>query len=167
MTTASPTRIRRAAEWAHDAARRRAAGLAAPPAVRAPLACRDDTLVLVCHASPGSRRRASTRRLDPSVTIERVTRTDARVICCGHTHVPEVRDLGWKLIVNAGSAGYVVRRRPDRLLGARRHRRRRRDRRDPPDRRSTRSRSPNAISARGLPGDVYRAATVRTGKLVR
>jgi hypothetical protein len=25
----------------------------------------------------------------------------------------------------------------------------------------------NAISARGLPGDVYRAATVRTGKLVR
>ena len=25
----------------------------------------------------------------------------------------------------------------------------------------------NAIAARGLPGDVYRAATVRTGKLVR
>ena len=25
----------------------------------------------------------------------------------------------------------------------------------------------NAISSRGLPGDVYRAATVRTGKLVR
>ena len=25
----------------------------------------------------------------------------------------------------------------------------------------------NAISERGLPGDVYRAATVRTGKLVR
>jgi flagellar basal body rod protein FlgC len=25
----------------------------------------------------------------------------------------------------------------------------------------------NANSARGLPGDVYRAATVRTGKLVR
>ena len=25
----------------------------------------------------------------------------------------------------------------------------------------------DAISARGLPGDVYRAATVRTGKLVR
>ena len=25
----------------------------------------------------------------------------------------------------------------------------------------------NAISARGLPGDVYRAATVRTGRLVR
>ena len=25
----------------------------------------------------------------------------------------------------------------------------------------------NAVSARGLPGDVYRAATIRTGKLVR
>ena len=25
----------------------------------------------------------------------------------------------------------------------------------------------NAITARGLPGDIYRAATVRTGKLVR
>ena len=25
----------------------------------------------------------------------------------------------------------------------------------------------NALSARGLPGDVYRAATVRNGKLVR
>jgi len=84
----------------------------------------------------------------------------------GHTHLPEVRDLGWKLIVNAGSCGYVfdgeasaswamltvaggqvdaaIRRTPfDALTVA------------------------NAISARGLPGDVYRAATVRTGKLVR
>jgi hypothetical protein len=25
----------------------------------------------------------------------------------------------------------------------------------------------NALTARGLPGDVYRAATIRTGKLVR
>ena len=25
----------------------------------------------------------------------------------------------------------------------------------------------DAVSARGLPGDVYRAATIRTGKLVR
>ncbi|HYY09005.1 MAG TPA: metallophosphoesterase family protein, partial [Actinomycetota bacterium] len=91
---------------------------------------------------------------------------DARVICCGHTHLPEVRDLGWKLIVNDGSAGYIFDGDPsaswalvtlegddvsaelkrasfDALAVA------------------------NAISARGLPGDVYRAATVRTGKLVR
>jgi hypothetical protein len=25
----------------------------------------------------------------------------------------------------------------------------------------------DALSARGLPGDIYRAATIRTGKLVR
>jgi predicted phosphodiesterase len=100
------------------------------------------------------------------VILERVSRTDARVIVCGHTHLPEVRDLGWKIIVNAGSAGYVFDGDPtatwalvdlvdgnveaeikrtefDALAVA------------------------NAISARGLPGDVYRAATVRTGKLVR
>ena len=45
--------------------------------------------------------------LDASVILERLSRTDARIICCGHTHVPEVRDFGWKLIVNGGSAGYV------------------------------------------------------------
>ena len=45
--------------------------------------------------------------LDPTVVVERVAHTDARVIGCGHTHLPEVRDLGWKLIVNSGSAGYV------------------------------------------------------------
>ena len=89
------------------------------------------------------------------------------MICVGHTHVPEVRDLGWKVIVNAGSAGYVfdgdptaswamititedgevdaqIRRTEFDVLAV-----------------------ANAISARGLPGDVYRAATVRTGKLVR
>ena len=55
--------------------------------------------------------------LDPSVTTERLARTDARVIVCGHTHLPEVRDLGWKLVVNDGF---------DRLqtLAAIRHRRR-------------------------------------------
>jgi hypothetical protein len=80
--------------------------------------------------------------------------------------VPEVRDLGWKMIVNDGSAGYVfdgdptaswalidiadgevqaeIKRTDYDVLGV-----------------------ANAISARGLPGDVYRAATVRTGKLVR
>ena len=45
--------------------------------------------------------------LDPTVTVERVTRTDARVIACGHTHVADVRELGRKLIVNPGSCGYA------------------------------------------------------------
>ena len=37
----------------------------------------------------------------------RAVAPDARIVACGHTHLPEVRDLGWKLIVNDGSAGYV------------------------------------------------------------
>ena len=45
--------------------------------------------------------------LDPAVTVERVTRTDARVIACGHTHVADVRELGQKLICNPGSCGYA------------------------------------------------------------
>ena len=66
-----------------------------------------DILLLATHASPGSQTEGFDGALDANVTIERASRTDARVICCGHTHLPEVRDLGWKLIVNAGSAGYV------------------------------------------------------------
>ena len=64
-------------------------------------------MVLVCHASPGSQTAGFDKELDPNVVIERASRTDARVIACGHTHLPEVRDLGWKMIVNDGSAGYV------------------------------------------------------------
>ncbi len=100
------------------------------------------------------------------MTIERVSRTDARVIACGHTHLPEIRDLGWKLIVNDGSAGYVFDGDPTASWA-------RIDVADGEVR--PRSAGPssmslavaNAISSRGLPGDVYRAATVRTGKLVR
>ena len=84
----------------------------------------------------------------------------------GHTHLPEVRDLGWKIIVNDGSAGYVFDGDPTaswalvmvdgETVSAEIQR----------TEFDTMAVS-NAISARGLPGDVYRAATVRTGKLVR
>ncbi len=67
----------------------------------------DGTLVLVTHASPGSQTAGFDKGLDESVFTERLGRTDARVICCGHTHVPEVLDFGWKVVVNGGSAGYV------------------------------------------------------------
>jgi predicted phosphodiesterase len=125
-----------------------------------------DDLVLLTHASPGSQTQGFDRDLDPSAVLERISRTDARIICCGHTHHPEVREFGWKLVVNAGSAGYVfdgdptaswalvteagddigaeIRRTEFDALGV-----------------------ADEISARGLPGDVYRAATVRTGKRVR
>jgi len=160
-----PEQVRVAAEWAHDElGDERLDWLRKLPSERRLQV--DDTMVLVVHASPGSQTAGFDPMLDASVVLERVSGTDARVICVGHTHLPEVRDLGWKMIVNGGSAGYVFDGDPtaswalvelhgeevgaeifrtafDTLTVA------------------------NAISARGLPGDVYRAATVRTGKLVR
>jgi putative phosphoesterase len=161
-----PDTISVAAEWAHDElGDEQLEWLRRLPAERR-IRTADDTLVLVVHASPGSQTRGFDQSLDANVVFERAAATDARVICVGHTHVPEVRDLGWKLIVNDGSAGYVfdgdptaswamvtvadgeasavIRRTEFDVLTV-----------------------ANAISARGLPGDVYRAATVRTGKLVR
>ena len=161
-----PEGIRLAAEWAHDElADEQLDWIRRLPAERR-IRAADDSLVLVVHGSPGSQTRGFDQALDANVIFERAAATDARVICVGHTHVPEVRDLGWKVIVNGGSAGYVfdgdptaswasltivdgevhadIRRTPFDVLTV-----------------------ANAISARGLPGDVYRAATVRTGKLVR
>lgn len=166
MTDGVPDAIMAAAEWAHDTlGEERVEWLRALPAERRVRAA-DDTLVLVCHASPGSQTSGFDQNLDPSVTIERLARTDARVIVCGHTHLPEVRDLGFRIIVNTGSAGYVFDGDPtaswalididDGEVSAE-------IRRTEFDTLSV----ANAISARGLPGDVYRAATVRTGKLVR
>jgi len=161
-----PDTVTAAAEWAHDElGDDQLEWLRRLPAERR-MRADGDALVLVVHASPGSQTRGFDQALDNNVIFERAAATDARVICVGHTHVPEIRDLGWKVIVNDGSCGYafdgdataswamvtiadgqvdaVIRRTPyDALTVA------------------------NAISARGLPGDVYRAATVRTGKLVR
>jgi predicted phosphodiesterase len=165
FTDGVPDTFRDAAEWAHDAlGDERVAWLRRLPAERRLML--DDTMVLGCHASPGSQTQGFDTQLDPNVTLERVSRTDARVICCGHTHLPEVRDLGWKISVNAGSAGLVFDGDPTAswaLVEV-----------DGDDVRAEIRRTEfdtmavaNAISARGLAGDVYRAATVRTGKLVR
>jgi putative phosphoesterase len=166
-----PDSMRSAAEWAHDALDdEHLAWLRRLPAERRVRI--GDDLVLVTHASPGSQTQGFDQGLDPSTTTERMSRTDARVICCGHTHMPEVREFGWKVIVNAGSAGYVFDGDPTAswaLVTIN----------DAADDDGTTVTSEikraefdvlavsNAISARGLPGDVYRAATVRTGKLVR
>jgi len=166
MSDSVPEVFRAAAEWAHDElGDERLAWLRRLPSERR-LRADDGTMILVCHASPGSQTAGFASGLDPNVTIERASRTDARVIACGHTHIPEVRDLGWKTIVNAGSAGYVFDGDPtaswarididDGALSPEIHR-------TDYDVLAV----SNAISARGLPGDVYRAATVRTGKLVR
>ena len=161
-----PESYRSAATWAHDAiGPERVDWLRRLPAERR-FRADDGTLVLVTHASPGSQTAGFDHSLDESVFMDRLGRTDARVIGCGHTHVPEVRDFGWKVVVNAGSAGYVfdgdataswalvdivdgevtaeIKRVPFDVLAA-----------------------ADAVAARGLPGDVYRAATIRNGKLVR
>jgi putative phosphoesterase len=166
MTDGVPDTFRAAAEWAHDElGDERLAWLRRLPAERR-LRAEDGTMILVCHGSPGSQTAGFDPALDPNVIIERVARTDARVIACGHTHLPEVRDLGWKVIVNDGSAGYVFDGEPTASWA-------RVDIEDgevTADIRRTEFDAlavSNAISARGLLGDVYRAATVRTGKLVR
>jgi len=161
-----PDTITAAAEWAHDElGDDQLDWLRRLPAERR-MRADGDTLILVVHASPGSQTRGFDQALDNNVIFERAAATDARVICVGHTHLPEVRDLGFKVIVNDGSCGYVFDGEPtaswamvtiangsvDAVI-----------RRTAFDALSV----ANAISARGLPGDVYRAATVRTGKLVR
>ena len=165
FTDGVPDAHRAAAEWAHDElGDERLGWLRRLPSERRLML--DETMVLACHASPGSQTQGFDAQLDPSVVLERISRTDARVICCGHTHLPEVRDLGWKVIVNDGSAGYIFDGEPTAswalidLAGGEVTAEIRREEFDALG-------VANAISARGLPGDVYRAATVRTGKLVR
>ena len=160
-----PSAFQAAAEWAHDQlGDERLDWLRRLPSERR---VRDDgTLILVTHASPGSQTAGFDMDLDPSTTLERLSRTDARIICCGHTHLPEVRDFGWQMIVNDGSAGYIFDGDPtaswalvtidgDAVTAE--------IKRTEYDTMTV----SNAISARGIAGDVYRAATVRTGKLVR
>jgi predicted phosphodiesterase len=199
-----PDSYRAAAEWAHEQlSDEQLAWLRRLPAERRLWI--GDTLILACHASPGSQTQGFDQGLDPGVVYERVARTDARIICCGHTHMPEVRELGRRLIVNDGSAGYVFDGDPtaswalvtigdvptnaapadgdgdtsaDADADAAT---------DEDDDEAAVTKAPagtpvdaeikrtpfdalsvaNAISSRGLPGDVYRAATVRTGKHVR
>jgi putative phosphoesterase len=165
MTEGVPESIQAASQWAHEQLDEERLdwlrGLPAERRIRL-----DDVLVLVCHASPGSQTSGFDRDLDPSVTIERAARTDAQVICCGHTHQPEVRDLGWKRIVNAGSAGYVFDGDPTAswaLVDVKDGEVSAEIRRAEFDVMAV----SEALSRRALPGDIYRAATVRTGKLVR
>jgi predicted phosphodiesterase len=161
-----PETITVAAEWAHDElGDDQLDWLRRLPAERR-LRAADDSLVLVVHASPGSQTRGFDQALDANIIFERAAATDARVICVGHTHMPEVRDLGWKVIVNDGSCGYVFDGEPTAswaVIDIHEGNVTAELRRTEFDAVAV----ANAISARGLPGDVYRAATVRTGKLVR
>jgi len=161
-----PLAQRVAAEWAHDALARADLDLLR----RLPAERRlqvDDAQVLICHASPGSQTDGLPVELDAAVTVQRITRTDARVIVCGHTHVAETREYGRRLICNPGSCGYsfdgdpnaawaLLTFEPDGSIVPELHR-------APYDPLP----AADEVSARGLPGDVYRAATIRTGRFVR
>ena len=160
-----PATHRAAAEWAHEQlSDEQLDWLRRLPAERR--IGQDGMLSLICHASPGSQTEGLAPDLDASVTLRLVTRTDAVAIACGHTHLAEVRQVGRKLICNAGSCGYAFDGDPGAswaLLTLDT---------DPP---SAELRRPeydaqtvaDELSGRGLPGDVYRAATVRTGRFVR
>ena len=162
----APAGHRAAAEWARDRlSDEQLDYLRRLPAERR-LAVKEE-LVLACHASPGSQTSGLPADLEPALTVQRVTRTDARVICCGHTHVADVRELGRKLLVNPGSCGYAFDGSPDAcwaLLEVP-------DEGDPTARLYRPTYDAQAVaqevSDRGLPGDVYRAATIRTGRFVR
>jgi predicted phosphodiesterase len=154
-----------AAEWAHDAlGDDRLDWLRRLPSERRIWV--DDTLVLACHASPGSQTAGLGSEVDVATIVERVGRTEARIIACGHTHVADLRDLGWKQVVNPGSCGYAFDGDAGAawaLLEI-----------DGDEVRATLRRAlydaqpvSDELSERGLPGDVYRAATVRTGRYVR
>jgi predicted phosphodiesterase len=178
-----PSSYRDAAEWAHEQlSDEQLDWLRGLPNERRIWS--GEVLVLVCHASPGSITSGLSADLDSTVTVERVTRTDARVICCGHTHIADTRELGRKLIVNPGSCGYSFDGDPnagwalltvpdapasnndaddedDEPMDAAR-----------PEAQLFRSKydwetAAEEVSARGLPGDVYRAATIRMGRLIR
>jgi putative phosphoesterase len=124
-------------------------------------------MVLICHGSPGSQTNGLPADLDPAITVQRVTRTDARVIGCGHTHIADNRELGARLILNPGSCGYAFDGEPSAcwaLLTI--------DDEGTPTAELFRpsydaQAAAEEVAERGLTGDVYRAATIRTGRFIR
>jgi predicted phosphodiesterase len=162
-----PVSHRAAAEWAREQlSDEHLAFLRGLPAERR-LRLDDELLLLACHASPGSQTAGMPADLDAASTMQYATRTDARVIGCGHTHVADVRELGRKLLLNPGSCGYAFDGTPEAcwaLLTLD----------DGGEPQAELFRTPydaqavaEEVSLRGLPSDVYRAATIRTGRFVR
>lgn len=162
-----PVSHRAAAEWARDQlSDEQLDFLRRLPAERR-LSVEGDILLLACHASPGSQTAGLPVELDAASTMQYATRTDARVIGCGHTHVADLRELGRKLLLNPGSCGYAFDGSPEACWAIL-------DVDDAGEPHAELCRSSydaqavaEEVSARGLPSDVYRAATIRTGRFVR
>ena len=164
-TDGVPDTFRAAAEWANDALA--TSGSAGCAASRPSAASCSTTR----WSSPATPRRARRPRASTPSSTRRSSSSGSRGPTPGSSAAatptcPEIRDLGWKLIVNDGSAGLVFDGDPTAswaLVEIDGTEIRAEIRRAEFDTMAV----ANAISARGLPGDVYRAATVRTGKLVR
>lgn len=185
-----PVGHRAAAEWAHEQlSDDQLDWLRRLPAERRLWV--DGVLTLACHASPGSQTSGLPVDLDLAVTVERVTRSDARVICCGHTHKADVRELGRKLIVNPGSCGmafdgdpaacWALVTIPDQPTVGPSSGSEDGSGSNDYDDEEVDTALPTAelfrppydavavsdeVANRGLPADVYRAATIRTGRLI-
>jgi predicted phosphodiesterase len=162
-----PVGHRAAAEWARDQlSDEQLDFLRRLPAERR-LSLDGELLLLACHASPGSQTAGLPPDLDAATTMQYATRTDARVIGCGHTHIADLRELGRRLLLNPGSCGYAFDGSPEAcwaLLHAG-------DGGEPQAELHRAAYDAQAVaeevSSRGLPADVYRAATIRTGRFVR
>jgi putative phosphoesterase len=68
-----------------------------------------DSGVLVCHGSP----LGMTDYIYPSITEQALKHkirnfTSPEILCCGHSHIPFVRNVADVLIVNAGSVGKPI-----------------------------------------------------------
>jgi predicted phosphodiesterase len=108
-----PVGHRAAAEWARDQlSDEQLDFLRGLPAERR-LSLDGELLMLACHASPGSQTAGMPADLDAATTMQYATRTDARVIACGHTHVADLRAAA-----QSGLLRLRLRRQPGRLLGA-------------------------------------------------
>jgi putative phosphoesterase len=160
-----PPAHRAAAEWAHDQlSDEQLAYLRRLPAERRIHS--EDAMVLVCHGSPGSQTQGLSQDGDSGTLSERLARTDASVVACGHTHVAEVFRVGRKLIVNAGSCGYAFDEDASAawalitIDGTEADAEIRRVEYDAAG-------VAAELATRGVLGDVYRAATIRTGVLRR
>ena len=61
--------------------------------------------VMFCHGTPRSEVECFTRLTPEHVLLPVFERADARVVVCGHTHMPFDRAIGSTRVVNAGSVG--------------------------------------------------------------
>ncbi len=62
----------------------------------------------VVHGSPGDFRAALRSEMDDERAVALYSGLSSRVVICGHTHLPHVREIGDRLYVNAGSCGITL-----------------------------------------------------------